>query len=260
MTIYPTVLYIKQHSVTGLKYFGKTTAKDPYKYNGSGADWTDHIKKHGRKHVITIRIFGPFTDSIAISKFALAFSRDNNIVESELWANQKSENGLDGNPKGSTHSDASKKKMSDAKKGKPSPLKGIPNGKTASTETKKKRSDAGKGRIFSTETRQRISDARKGKPSPNKGKPGNPHSDETIQKMSDAKKGKPNGRKGKPHSDASKKKMSDAKKGKPNGKKGKTSGKQQNPAPEVECPHCGLVGRGGGMARHHFDNCKMKPL
>ena len=164
MTIYPTVLYIKQHSVTGLKYFGKTTAKDPYKYNGSGADWTDHIKKHGRKHVITIRIFGPFTDSIAISKFALAFSRDNNIVESELWANQKSENGLDGNPKGSTHSDASKKKMSDAKKGKP------------------------------------------------------------------------------------------------NGKKGKTSGKQQNPAPEVECPHCGLVGRGGGMARHHFDNCKMKPL
>jgi hypothetical protein len=97
-------------------------------------------------------------------------------------------------------------------------------------------------------------------PSPKKGKPGKPHSDETRQKLSDAKKGKPNGRKGKPHSDESKKKISDAKKGKPNGKRGKTSGKQQNPAPEVECPHCGLVGRGGGMTRHHFDNCKMKPL
>ena len=35
-------------------------------------------------------------------------------------------------------------------------------------------------------------------------------------------------------------------------------GKQKNPAPEVECPHCGLVGRGGGMTRHHFDNCKFK--
>ena len=32
----PTYLYIKQHSVTKLKYFGKTTKKDPVKYLGSG--------------------------------------------------------------------------------------------------------------------------------------------------------------------------------------------------------------------------------
>ncbi len=45
----------------------------------------------------------------------------------------------------------------------------------------------------------------------------------------------------------------------PRGPYGPT-GKHQNPSPEVECPHCGLVGRGGNMTRHHFDNCKRKPI
>lgn len=31
----PTYLYVKQHTITGLKYFGKTI-KDPYVYPGSG--------------------------------------------------------------------------------------------------------------------------------------------------------------------------------------------------------------------------------
>ena len=44
MTIY---LYIKTHNKTGLKYLGKTTAKDPHKYHGSGADWRTHLKEHG---------------------------------------------------------------------------------------------------------------------------------------------------------------------------------------------------------------------
>ena len=95
MTIYPTVLYIKQHSVTKLKYFGKTT-QDPYTYNGSGKHWAPHIKKHGRKYVVTTNVFGPFTNSIVISEFALAFSKDHNIVNSDLWVNMKPENGLDG--------------------------------------------------------------------------------------------------------------------------------------------------------------------
>jgi hypothetical protein len=99
MTTYiipPTVLYIKQHSITKKKYFGKTTAKDPYKYKGSGPYWQKHIKKHGKEHVITTQVFGPFTNSIAISEFALAFSSYNNIVKSKDWANQIPENGLDG--------------------------------------------------------------------------------------------------------------------------------------------------------------------
>jgi hypothetical protein len=101
MTTYilPTVLYIKQHSITGLKYFGKTT-KDPLKYNGSGKHWLRHIKKHGRKHIITTWVSEPYIDSDAIVEFALAFSKDNNIVESDLWANIIPENGLDGGPSG----------------------------------------------------------------------------------------------------------------------------------------------------------------
>lgn len=42
-------LYVKRHKVTGMKYFGKTVKKDPYKYNGSGLYWVRHIKKYGKK-------------------------------------------------------------------------------------------------------------------------------------------------------------------------------------------------------------------
>lgn len=30
--------------------------------------------------------------------------------------------------------------------------------------------------------------------------------------------------------------------------------------PEVSCPHCSKIGRGGAMTRHHFDNCKHKEV
>jgi hypothetical protein len=169
MTTYiiPTVLYIKQHSITKLKYFGKTT-KDPLKYNGSGKHWIRHIKKHGKGYVITTWVSEPYIDSIALSEFALSFSRDNNIVESKDWANLILENGLDGSPVG---------------------------------------------------------------PTGPRGKQQNPSNTPPWNK------------------------------GLPSEGKGISRGKQRNPAPEVECPYCGLVSRGGGnMKRWHFDNCKMKPL
>ena len=225
MTIYPTVLYIKQHSITGLKYFGKTTTKDPYKYKGSGVDWIPHLKEYGSEHVITTIVFGPCTDSEVISEFALSFSRDNNIVESKDWANRKIENGLDG-----------------AVKGAPSPKKGIPTNKPSPKKGKP-------GKPHSDESKQKMSDANRGKPARNKGVP---HSIKTKQKMSDAKKGRPSSLKGRPSS----------LKGRPSPKKGKPSGKQQNPSgprPKVECPHCGKIGGGGAMAQWHFDNCRMNP-
>ena len=40
-------LYIKTHRKTGLKYFGKTTADDPFTYQGSGKRWRRHLMKHG---------------------------------------------------------------------------------------------------------------------------------------------------------------------------------------------------------------------
>lgn len=141
MTIYPTYLYIKQHSVTGLKYFGKTTNTYPYKYNGSGKHWKSHIKKHGKEHIKTLWVSEPYIDSDIISKFALSFSKDNNIVESKEWANLIEENGLDGGVRGYIRSDESREKQS-------------------ITMTGKTRSD---------ETRDKMSVARMGKPSPNAG-------------------------------------------------------------------------------------------
>jgi hypothetical protein len=90
-------LYIKTHNVTGLKYFGKTT-KNPYKYSGSGKYWKKHIKKHGND--VTTTVIGEFADIEQCTQFAINFSNENNIVESNEWANLIVENGMDGAPKG----------------------------------------------------------------------------------------------------------------------------------------------------------------
>lgn len=92
--IKPTYLYIKKHSITGLKYFGKTT-RDPYKYNGSGTHWTRHIKLHGKEHIITLWVSELYYDT-SIVEHALHFSYENNIVESNNWANMRIEDGLEG--------------------------------------------------------------------------------------------------------------------------------------------------------------------
>lgn len=91
----PTYLYIKEHYITGLKYFGKTYERDPKKYLGSGIYWKNHIRKHGKEFVRTTWS-QLFTDENELVEFATNFSIQNNIVESKEWANLKIENGLDG--------------------------------------------------------------------------------------------------------------------------------------------------------------------
>lgn len=91
----PTYLYIKEHTKTGLKYFGKTTKQDPVSYLGSGKIWTNHIKKHGKEFVKTTW-YQLFTDEKELIEYAINFSSQNNIVESDAWANLKTENGFDG--------------------------------------------------------------------------------------------------------------------------------------------------------------------
>ena len=88
----PTFLYIKQHNITGLKYFGKTTLLDPVKYKGSGKHWTRHLNKYGND--VTTLWYQLFTDQDLLVKYALEFSHNNKIVESKEWANLKIENGL----------------------------------------------------------------------------------------------------------------------------------------------------------------------
>jgi len=94
----PTYLYVKQHSVTGLQYFGKTTGSEQYlteQYVGSGKYWTRHIKKHKIGKVVTTW-YQLFTDKEELMLFAEAFSIKHDIVNSPAWANFKIENGIDG--------------------------------------------------------------------------------------------------------------------------------------------------------------------
>ena len=171
MTIYtpitPTYLYIKQHSVTGLKYFGKTT-QDPYKYLGSGKHWTRHIKKHGKEHIVTLWVSELFHDTSIVDQ-ALQLSKEHNIVESKEWANLKPENGLDGGWINGPCSDERKAKLRNANIGKTYG--------PCSDERKAKISAKAKGRPVSSKTRAKLSAAAKGKP----------HSKETKAKISIAK-------------------------------------------------------------------------
>ena len=154
-TITPTYLYIKQHSITGLKYFGKTKSKDPIKYKGSGTYWKKHINKHGIEFVETIWLSEPYTDKKLITEHALTFSKENNIVDSTEWANLILENGLDGGGiKGSPGiipSAESRAKMSAAQQNISAETKAKMS-KPKSEETKLRMSKAAKERVYATIT------------------------------------------------------------------------------------------------------------
>ncbi|NDH69296.1 MAG: hypothetical protein EBY22_15630 [Gammaproteobacteria bacterium] len=92
-------LYIKQHKITGLKYFGMTATKDPYVYLGSGKYWRRHLAAHG-KDIDTTNVW-EFDSIESCEKFAVEFSISHNIVESVEWANLRPENGRDGRAPGS---------------------------------------------------------------------------------------------------------------------------------------------------------------
>jgi hypothetical protein len=92
-----TYLYAKQHRLTGLRYFGKTTAADPYKYPGSGRYWKAHCKKHGYD-IITTWVQA-YDDQEILEREAIFFSKVYNIVASDEWANLIEEDGKGGGGK-----------------------------------------------------------------------------------------------------------------------------------------------------------------
>lgn len=100
MSIYkPTRLYIKSIIRTDgsiIKYFGKSTLHDIQSYTGSGRLWKDFIKKYGKSSIVTEWVSDWFIDPQEIMAYAIHFSMENDIVNSQEWANQKLENGLDG--------------------------------------------------------------------------------------------------------------------------------------------------------------------
>lgn len=163
-------LYKKTHNVTGLKYLGKTTHKDPYKYRGSGNYWIPHIKKHG--YDVTTEILKECKTNEEIKYWGKYYSDLWNVVNErgpdgrKTWANLKPEEGNGGanvTPwnKGKTtgsQSEETKAKRSATMKGKPAHNKGIPNPKVAEAN---KRNKTGVPR--SEESRKAISRGGKGK-------------------------------------------------------------------------------------------------
>lgn len=171
MIFIQTYLYIKQHTVTGKLYFGKTT-QNPLTYMGSGLHWKHHIRKHGKSHVITLwyQLYDNVFDLVAD---ALSMSKAFDIVESETWLNMKYENGLDGNMCGiyhplfgKSHTQETKDKISHSISGSSNPFYG----KSHSQETKDKLANTNSGyksywkdRHHSQETKDKITKANKNK-------------------------------------------------------------------------------------------------
>lgn len=97
MTIYS--LYVKTHTITGLKYLGYTQ-RNPYKYFGSGSYWTAHLKKHG--YVIDTEVLLETTSKDEIKTRGKYYSDLWNIVDAKdangkkIWANLKPEEGKGG--------------------------------------------------------------------------------------------------------------------------------------------------------------------
>lgn len=90
----PTRLAVKE--CNGIKYLCKSTRRDFIKYTGSGSFWKSIVKKYGKKNVKTLWVSDWFYCPHHIQEFALMYSEYNQIVESDVWANLRPENGLDG--------------------------------------------------------------------------------------------------------------------------------------------------------------------
>jgi len=96
-----------------------------------------------------------------------------------------------------------------------------------------------------------------GKPPVSRWNVGVPMSEEAKQKQREVKLGNQYCV-GYKHTDEAKANMSAAKVGKPSNAKGHKRSAEAiaKMKQEHQCPHCGLVGKGNAMLRHHFKNCK----
>lgn len=156
-------------NLTGKYYLGKhTTNNIKDGYAGSGKIVSDYFKKYGKRKGITYsKEILEYNDTMETNS-----QREKEII-GNLWETDSdclncceggSTGGLSRTPwnKGTTgcFSEDTIKKMSDAKKGKPSPFKGVHGRYTK--ETLAKISKASKGRVTSEETKRKIGEKSKG--------------------------------------------------------------------------------------------------
>lgn len=157
-------LYIATHNKTGKKYFGKTskyfTKEDLQKnYHGSGSYWISHLNKHGND--VTMCLYGIY-DKSEVENVALKFSIENNIVESNEWANLKPENGLDGWPSRVKLSEEIKRCLSKANRNKVTIIKNGINIKISKDEFRNNRENyvhinENKLQVIDIKTNKRLS-------------------------------------------------------------------------------------------------------
>ncbi|AND75017.1 hypothetical protein pf16_94 [Pseudomonas phage pf16] len=252
------IVYETINKINGKVYIGKhkTTNMETDRYIGSGNLIKQAIKKYGEENFERSIIFCAFTEEDA-------FEVERILVDEEFVRRVDTYNLATGGRGGYTMSEefcerASKRMMGE----------GNPNfGKPRPDHSKKKQSDAMKGRTLSDEHKSKISEAVRGENHPNFGKHhseetrmklresnlGVPRSDETRARMSESHKGLKQSQEtkdkraahhiGVKRSDEARQRMSDARKN----------------APMVTCPHCNKTAkRSGRMTFNHFDNCKQR--
>lgn len=217
----PTWLCVKQHNITGLKYFCKTTKIDPIKYLGSGDYWLKHLEKHG-KDVTTVWCH-LYSDKETLVEEALSFSKYHNIVKArnkdgkKIWANAIDEDGLHGFPAGQKRTKEHCDNLSKANKGRKD---------TRTPETK-------------ASAALKASTKLKGKKKPLG------FAEAVGNRMRGSKR-----------SDTAKERMKATWTEEKRQAQSNRTRKQNADRSTITCPHCKLQGTNpGNMTRYHFDNC-----
>lgn len=225
------IVYRTENTINGKFYYGVHNGSNK-SYLGSGKALQSAIAKYGKENFIRRTI-------MELNSQDEAYELEELIVDDLLLADPNCYNlikgGRGGHVEGYTQTPWNK---------------GIPR----TEETKRKLSEANKGKTpwmkgktHSESAKNRMSEANKG----NKHWVGKTHSEESKAKMSKA-------RLGRVISDEWKDNISKATKGKKKSEETKTRmSKAAKKRPLLTCPHCNKKGK-GAMHRWHFDNCKYK--
>lgn len=182
---------------TGQHHYNKEGELDP-NYHGSGVLWTKVLKKRPKELIKEEYI------KTCYSEEEMNSDEQHYIkVFKTLWPNGYN---LTEGGDGGVRCDETRRKISEAMKGKPSHNKG----KLMSEEQKKKMSESQKGKHHSEETKKKMSISRKGRTGPNKGKT---MSEEQKKKISESLKGRTPSNKGTHISEETRRKISNSLKG-----------------------------------------------
>ena len=158
-------IYQTTNKINGKIYIGKHQTENPNDaYLGSGIALRNAIKKYGIENFEKIILFDFDTEKEMNDK-------ERELITEEFVKRKETYNkgvGGEGGPhfKGKTHTDETRKKLSEISKNKP---------KVYTKESKERHAEAGRRRVWSEETRRKISEKAKGRK----------HSEETKKKLSE---------------------------------------------------------------------------